>query len=202
LKYVAQHTLTDCANFIFTSNHADAVFVEGDDRRYWVHEVMTPLGPGIGPKMEKWSLTPEGAGALRYFFENYDLEGFGPTDHAPTTQAKLDMIDAGRSELDGWACDAFASPEGILVAGTVDNVPDLWSLPDLAAVYEHTHNKTPSHKALAKSLERAGMLKTPRAVTKRGRINLYAVKNIHHWRRAEPTEIGSAYDKTLNAKKF
>src|ERR1019366_1233786 len=39
LKYVPQYTLADCANFFFTSNSADAVFVDTDDRRYFVHHL-------------------------------------------------------------------------------------------------------------------------------------------------------------------
>src|ERR1019366_9374262 len=101
---------------------------------------------------------------------------------APMTEAKNKMIDAGRSDLDGWACDILADPDGILSLGGSGGVSDLWSLSDLAAIYKQTHDRTPVHKALSNALVRAGIFKTERARTKVGHVYLFAVLNLDRWK--------------------
>jgi hypothetical protein len=203
IKKVPQHVLRDCANYWLVSNDPDALYLKDDDRRTWVHHAEQVLDPDRGVVIAAWARTPEGAGAIRYFLENFDLAGFNPKGKPPVTDAKKAMIDAGRSDLDGWCKDIMAGPDGILSLGSSTEVPDLWSLPDLAAIYKQTHDRTvSSNKALSKSLEGAGAFKTERAHTKRGRINLFAVKDIPRWRGATLAEISTEYDKTIKQQKF
>jgi hypothetical protein len=39
IKYIPQFSIPDCVNYYLTSNHADALFLEDEDRRFFVHEV-------------------------------------------------------------------------------------------------------------------------------------------------------------------
>lgn len=201
-KHVSQFTIRDCSQYMFTSNHADALFLADDDRRYFVHHIPTVLDPAEAAKIGAWLHTPEGAAALHYYFDHIDLEGFCPTGPAPSTAAKLEMIDAGRSDLDRWAFDVIEDPDGILGAGTdTGTVRDLWKLEDLIGIYEHSHGRVPARKALANALRRAGAVQTSRVRTKSdGRIQLWAVRNLGRWKKATLDELAAGFDK--KARKF
>ena len=47
-KYVPSYTVPDRINYFFTSNHADAFFVEDTDRRYFVHQITADPKPMEG----------------------------------------------------------------------------------------------------------------------------------------------------------
>ncbi len=102
-KYVPGYTVPDCVNYLFTSNHCDAFFMEGSDRRYFVIEIKgKPLPYEFYADYDKWYKSEAGIAALHHHLMQLDTTGFTPTMHAPMTESKAAMISDGRSDMADW----------------------------------------------------------------------------------------------------
>lgn len=102
LKHVPQFVMPDYINYYFTSNHADAFYLDEHDRRLFIHEVtVAKLEAGFYRNYFAW-LDGEGPAALLDYFQRLDYGDFCPNSAPPVTQAKRDMVAGVRSELDAW----------------------------------------------------------------------------------------------------
>jgi len=55
LKYQPEYSMEDCANYLFTSNHVDALFLDEFDRRVVVHEIRAEAKPNaFYTRIDKW----------------------------------------------------------------------------------------------------------------------------------------------------
>jgi Family of unknown function (DUF5906) len=107
------YTIRTCANYIFQSNHPNAMRLPTGERRIHVHEM-----EGEGLKRDEafwnefyaWANSEEGPAALRYHFEHLDYEGFQPFAAAPLTAAKREMIEATSSAVELWCAQLKADP--------------------------------------------------------------------------------------------
>src|SRR6185437_13904248 len=74
-KFEPPYTLRDSINYLFTSNHCDAFFLEDSDRRYFVWEVNGSV-PDVGffNAYYRW-LNHDGASALFHKLMRLDLAG-------------------------------------------------------------------------------------------------------------------------------
>jgi hypothetical protein len=101
-KFLPEISIRNCINFLFTSNHPNSFYLEASDRRYCIIEV-----PGTAPDRQffddywKW-LDNGGPAFLYHHLLNLPLEGFHPHAEPPMTEAKEDMIDISKSDLDRW----------------------------------------------------------------------------------------------------
>jgi hypothetical protein len=102
-KFQPEYEIDDTINYIFCSNHFDAMSLENSDRRFFVHEVKYKIAQSKGAEIMAWVKTPAGAAALRYYFEHLDLTGFNPHAAAPMTAAKASMQDLSRGEMQTYA---------------------------------------------------------------------------------------------------
>jgi hypothetical protein len=100
-KYQPHFSVRDCVNYFITSNHPNALRIEGSERRFFVYRVSrvidTDLANAIGRQ----------AALLHHLLREVDIEGFDPRAPAPETAAKLDMVEAGISDLDRFILDAI-----------------------------------------------------------------------------------------------
>jgi hypothetical protein len=113
-KYCDPISVVDCNNYYFTSNHPDALFLEDRDRRFVIVEVVgDPLPKEFYDNYDTW-LKTGGASFLFHKLLHYPLNGFKPTDHAPTTRAKRDMVAAGRSDVAQWVAQLRETPDSVL----------------------------------------------------------------------------------------
>jgi hypothetical protein len=203
-KYQPVYTIRDHANYVFTSNANNAIYIERpDDRRWAVFHMPTKMGER-GRLAYEWWLDPASGPALLDRLLKVDLTGFDPSADAPQTEARRRMHEAGRSDVDSWAFDVFLSPDAILSMGSNGGkeVPDLWSIQDLVAVYGLTHAQGTKRIVLGNSLTKAGVYKTLRVVTKVGEIELYAVRNGDRYKNMGRKEIAAAYDKGVKTVKY
>ena len=156
VKYQPQYTIKDCCNYYFTSNHSDAFFVEDSDRRFFIHEVKgSPQPQAVYNRYMHW-LKHEG-GAARLFYhlaEEVDLAQFNPTANPPTTASKVDMILAGKSDLDSWCLRLKAEPNTLLPSKY-----SLYTVHELLSLYDVNKRNLVSATGLGKALERAGFRK-------------------------------------------
>lgn len=103
VKHVAQFTMPDYINYYFTSNHADAFYLDRHDRRLFIHEVTVPkLEESFYNRYYEWLNSDGPAALLHYFQERLDYGEFSPVAAPPVTTAKLEMIDGVQSEVDAW----------------------------------------------------------------------------------------------------
>lgn len=186
IKYVPQYSIKDCINYLFTSNDPDALFMDDQDRRFFVHEVKA--GKFLAYKhYVAWRDSDSGVAALWHYFLNMDLAAFDPQAPAPMTSGKEAMIELGKSDLGAWVLNLRQNTDQVLTKAGLRG--DLFTAQELHMVYDPGGDKRASPNALAKELRRAGIivaggddskLKRPDGST----IRAYAVRNIEHWRKA------------------
>ena len=158
-KYVPSYTIPDCINYLFTSNHPDAFFLEDKDRRFFIHEVKgAPLPAAFYTKYYKW-LNGSGAHALFHHLLNLELSDFNPQAPAYMTDSKREMIDSGRSDLGTWVAMLRDCPETVLRLGDKVLEHKLWTASELLAMYDTRGTGKVTTNGLARELLRAGFEK-------------------------------------------
>jgi hypothetical protein len=101
-KFLPEISIRNCINFLFTSNHPNSFYLEPSDRRYCIIEV-----PNVAPDRKffdrYWAWLDNGGPAYLYHhLLNLPLEGFHPHGEPPMTDAKAEMIEISKSDLDRW----------------------------------------------------------------------------------------------------
>lgn len=199
-KNVPEFEYLDVANYLLTTNQANAVELEDNDRRFFIHEVIN--GPSELPadfydKYYDWLDNQDGASIVMNFMLKRNLSKFNPYGVAPSTKAKADMIEAGKNLLAQWVSDLKADPDAILMYGDVAAPHDLYTLSEVAAFYndcgddgrkEGRDRKNTSE--IAQELHRAGFkqaLEGKQLGPKRQRY--YVVRDRDHWHSASFDDI-------------
>jgi hypothetical protein len=122
-KYVPEYKVPDCINYMFTSNHCDAFFLESEDRRYFVIEIKgkpLPLAWYRGV-YDPWYKSERGISALHYHLLHLDTSSFDPLGPAPMTESKATMIEEGRSDMAGWV-EELSSMHGVKLLMTSEEI--------------------------------------------------------------------------------
>jgi len=159
VKFVPSIALPDCINYLFTSNHPDAFYVEDTDRRFFIHEVQgTPRESEFYQRYYDW-LDAGGAAHLFHHLLTVDVTDFSPKGHAPTTNSKRDMIDSGRSDLGSWVAQLRENPDAVLHHNGQPLGRSLWSTTELHTLYDPSGQGRVTANGLARELKRAGFSK-------------------------------------------
>ena len=184
-KHVPEFEVPDCINYLFTSNHPDAFFLEDNDRRFFIHEVTSkPLDTTFYTAYGNW-LDGSGASALFYYLLNeIDVSAFNPYAPAPLTRAKMQMMSATRSDLATWVRKLISVPEEVLKVGEVVIDGDLFTAAQLLSLYDPSGASRVTATGLARELLRAS---APRA--NRGEVfdgpagtdRYFILRNVHKW---------------------
>lgn len=165
-------------NFVFLSNHADAMFLGDLDRRYYVHEVRAgPLPQSMINEFIGWR---DGGGIahLLHHLLHLDISGFDPKGRAPVTQSKKDMIEASRSDLERWCYD--------IVSGAIPMKTEVTTAETLINRFmlEYPATRTPPQAAtMGKILVRMGAYARPNQVRKADgrKVRAIAIQRPDHW---------------------
>lgn len=164
-KYMPEYDAPDCMNWYFTSNHPDAMFLEDDDRRFFVYEVTNPPAPdSFYTELEHWlrrDIYPdaEGPAALFAHLLTLDLGDFNARARAPETDAKQRMRSMGRSDIGAWVESLRTDPDSALnVAGMVLS-HKLFTAADLHRLYDPDQRGRVSANGLSRELSRQGFRK-------------------------------------------
>lgn len=104
VKYMRQVTLPNWAHFFLCSNEKMALKLEGTDRRWLVPEVTEKLWPKDKYKeLYQW-LDRGGYQIILHWAQTFEKRGEGtyvsPSDHAPMSKSKMDLIIESRSEAE------------------------------------------------------------------------------------------------------
>jgi len=189
-KYVPEYTVTDRANWFFTSNHADAFYLDDSDRRFFVHHAKgQPRGRDFYKRIDRWRHREDGpARLLRHLLEEVDCRDFDPKGHAPVTAAKEAMQYDAKSEVARWVADLKNDPAKVLKVGEMPVRKDLFSPSELLAIFDPTGIKGVKANGLGRELVKAFARLPKNATSSHGSQNLYAVRNEKRWLDASPAE--------------
>ena len=194
-KYTPSYVVPDCINYFFTSQHPDSFFLEDDDRRFFIHEVL------VGPQDEEFYveymlwLETGGAAAVFDYLKNLDLGDFNPTAPAYRTAAKERMINTGRSDLGSWVRQLIAVPEQVLKIGDMKADKDMFTSKELLMYYDPEGRTGTTANGLGRELSRAGIRQVsdgrPIRLSDGSQARYYAVRNAEHWLAASPQALAS-----------
>lgn len=200
-KYLPTYTIPDCVNYFFTANHPDAFFLEDDDRRFFIHEVISgPLEEEFYRELELW-LDTTGAAALFHYFLNLDVGTFNPSAPAMRTHAKDRMTSNTQSDLASWVRTLKGQPDQVLRVGEMLLGKDLFTAQELLELYDPERRTGTTANGLGRELSRAGVRQINDGDMVRiasGKLErLYAVRNPDHW--LDMPTPGSAAAKHLSS---
>lgn len=200
-KYAPDYTIRDVINYFFTSNHIDAVYMEDDERRFFVHEVLGPKLVDVDAKKvqeyDRWLRSGEAAANVFYHLLRVDLTGFDPFAPAPSTASKSAMVAASRTELESWCFKLNEDPDTCLRSGNNVIPYGLYSCKQLIEIFAGTDGKKPYDKTMTNALRKAGFMKAAgdqSCPTKDGKINLWAIRD-KNMVTSSAKKVGEAYDK-------
>lgn len=198
-KYVPSYEVPDCINYYFTSNHPDSFFLEDQDRRYFIWEVVgQPLPEAFYVAFDKALKNGDLPRALFAHLLKLDLTGFNPHAPAMVTDAKKEMIDSGRSDIGQWVAQLKDDPDTVLRVDTAVISHDLWRAEELLALYDPQERKRVTANGMARELKRAGFVRPAGTVgvrTINGQVRLWAVRNMDRYAKMNLTQLGEAYDR-------
>lgn len=198
-KFQPHYNLRDCTNWFFTSNYADALFIETNDRRVAVHEITAKPKPmSFYDRIDHWINHEDGASHLLYHLMNeVSLEGFNPKAHAMMTSAKMDMIDLSRSDLDNFAHQLYSDPDSTLTVNGVPIERAMFTSKELIFLYDPDGMKRTTEKALGGALRRAGFPAQRQGYMGNGqRVRLWAIRDPHKWNRKETRLWAKEYERS------
>lgn len=196
-KFIPSYFIPDTINYLYTSNEPDALYMDDDDRRFFIHEVMA--GKYIDYKRYvAWRDSDAGIAALWHHLLTMDISWFDPQAPAPTTEGKNSMQELGKSDLGRWVRELRDNGAALMEKHGLKG--DLASIQELHAMYDPSSSKNTTVNALARELKRSGF--KPPATGSKLRLPdgtmkmVYAVRNISQWQEAGWAEACAHYAKS------
>ena len=186
-KHEPKFSQQNIIKYVFLSNHADAVFLNDTDRRYFVVEATaTRMSSSDATEFIAWR-DDGGLSALLDYLQKINTKDFNPTAPAPSSGSKATMIEDNKSDLERWVdkqLDEHAHRGKFLV-----------SAEDLAGAYHAGNRGRASSKAVGNILLTKGLRKlNKQARTLQGaRVRLYALQNTPDYEAMTDTELGAEF---------
>lgn len=177
-KFQPGRAVPNFVNFIFLSNHHDALFVGDHDRRFFVWEITAGRLPvEMTQEFVKWRDTG-GLSALLHHLLNYDISGFNPKAPAPMTDAKQQMADDNRSDLESWLADLFASGASLMLGREIATAHEIVSL------YTNDTKNNVSAKAVTGACKRLGAYARDNQVrlANGNKVRVLALERTDYWK--------------------
>lgn len=202
-KFQPEFVIPNHTNFLFFSNHPDALFLEDGDKRYMIHGITheRPAPKSVYNSYIDW-LHHHGASHLMKYFLDMSMRGFRPEAHAPDTSSKFQMIVAGKTDVGLWVQKLKEDPTDALVRQYGEKISqgcDLFSSEELKDAMD-PEGKWKGQGVLAslgKHLVNAGFhqlnVEKPVQVHIRGGgkalRRLYAIRNLVKWDQSTREEV-------------
>ncbi len=202
IKYQPQYHIDDLCNWLLTSNHVDALFLEARDRRAVVHDVKTEARPfEFYERIDKWRENGGPSHLFYYLLNEVDLGDYNPKKPAPQTHAKEEMIALSKSDIDIAVQVIHENPDAIL-SGTniVNQNPFLTTTQLQHFINSHTSGNA-TLIAVSKALRRGRFVQRS-VLTHDGTKRLWCVRDCDAWLRKEPHAWGVEFDKHVPQQKF
>jgi hypothetical protein len=200
-KYIPSYEVPDVLNYYFTANGPDSFFLEDDDRRYFIHEVIVgPLPHDFYVEYELW-LDSGGSAAIFDYLLNLDLGDFNPKGPAFKTAARDRMISNVQSDLGAWCRNLINTPDHVLRIGEIVIAKDLFTSKELLQFYDYAGKTGTTANGLGRELARAGVRQVndgkPVKLSDGSQARYYAIRNSDTWINANPQQIVKHLDSWL-----
>lgn len=158
-KFLPPYKIRDCVNYYVTSNHSDPLHLEPEDRRWFVNEVLNrPKAREFYVDFFRQYIEPgENSGALFQYLLDLNLEGFEPKGHAPSTQAKRNLIALSKSDPADWASRLHDDPDSVLIYGAKVLPLSLMTESELLLVFASKFGKEGKRSFMQRVLAEAGI---------------------------------------------
>jgi hypothetical protein len=199
-KNVPEYDLRDCINYYFTSNFDDALKLDDEDRRFFVWRMPDEVLDRIEffkLRYGLWLDSAAGPAALfHHLLHEVDVSDFDQEGKAPMTDAKANMINEGKSDLDQWCARLRDAPELVLKTnGTGAASPyDLFRPLDLLLIYQSESANGGRDRVAAngmgRALGRAGFAKANGGNNVAGE-KYYIIRNRERWLNATHDELAA-----------
>jgi hypothetical protein len=178
-------------NFLFTSNHSDAFYLEDADRRFFIWEIVADRQPGeFYDRFIDWRDNTGGLAALMDYLLKFDLTGFLPKGTAPVTEAKREMIQQSKTDLERWLCDTTEDVASVMAVFGKEVV----HLDELTKIYCRERSCRVTSTAVSRAFRRMGAHAKRRVVTKKKvRQNLISLINHQKWESADNDKWAAEY---------
>jgi hypothetical protein len=189
-KYQPRITLRNTINFMFTSNHPNAVQIDMNDRRFFVVEfVGDKLSLEFFAAFVNWRDERGGLSALMHHLLHVPLDGFNPTAAPPATGAKEQMMEASLSDLERWIHDRYTDLAAPILSEVV-------YAGDLANQYYGQKGQYATETAIGRALTRVGRCARKRVdFPPGGRKQLCAIRRHQYWSSAPEKVWAEEYEK-------
>jgi len=173
--------------YVFLSNHADAVYLDETDRRFYVVEASSDRLPKEESlEFVQWR-DGSGKSALLHYLLNINSKDFNPTAPAPESTSKAAMVEDNKSDLERWM-DA-------MVEELLHRQKFLISSEALAMRYKYDTDHSCSSKTITTALRLRGITR----LNKQARMptgskkRLFALKNVAIYEAMTDAELGAAF---------
>ena len=157
-KFIPTYTIRDCINYLFTSNHSDAFFLEDDDRRFAIFEVLVgPLPGEFYTAYIDWLDNKDGAEQVFEMLLEYDTKDWNPAAPAMKNAARARMINNGQSDHGEWCRALIDSPDSILHIGNLKLTKDLFTSKELVSLYDPDGRTKVTANGISRELAKLGV---------------------------------------------
>lgn len=196
-KYVPRHRMKNCANIYMSSQHSDGLMMSDKDRRMFVVEgPRNPMPDSFYESVVKFGISKHGIGQVLNYLSRFNLDGFNPGAHAPTTAAKEQAVLNAEEPLTFYIRTLRQNPMEIFSMAGKRPDQDLLTPTDIAAAINTHANKTGSKfwtspNSIGKHLANAGIVSRKiffREGKKTVSVTLYPVFNSDRWNRKTDPE--------------
>ncbi|MBV5344200.1 MAG: hypothetical protein JZU63_00960 [Rhodoferax sp.] len=193
-KYQPDREQPNLLNFIFLSNHHDALFVNDHDRRFFVWEIEAGRLPEAQANQFVAWRDSGGLAALHHFLLHFPLGDFNPRAPAPMTVAKQQMADDNRSDLEAWISDLLASEVATVLGRELATANELGTRYGI-----ETGHKGTSSKAVVGACKRMRVYARPSQVrlVDGKKVRVLALTRTDYWKQQAESEWAKEMAKPL-----
>lgn len=160
-KYMRPKTIKDYARYYFTSNNINMIAINELSRRFFIiHAAEDCLPQEFYTQFYKTVMTDEGLQQIMTFLLNYEVdEEIALNSNAPTTAAKLEIVENSRTIKHQWfidMCNAASNVEPFEASGFASGqiVPEIITLKELTEAAGYALGKNQHLSNLKRSLKK------------------------------------------------
>jgi hypothetical protein len=112
-KGMPEYSIPNILSMVFFSNLEAPLHLEEGDRRFWIVDSdVDPREELYYDRLTKWYRTGGNAKVFGWLLKR-DVSSFSAKGHAPSTDAKREMIALSRAPLEAWVKDGIDGREGV-----------------------------------------------------------------------------------------
>lgn len=190
-KHAPKFKQPNLIKYVFLSNHADAVYLDETDRRFFVVEATSNRLPkDDSANFVKWR-DNGGYSALLHYLQNLKIKDFNPTAPAPLSSSKKAMVEDNKSDLERWL-------DGVLEQQIFDK-KFLISSEELASRYKDNTGHSCSSKTITSALRARGVerLNKQARMMDGSKKRLFALEGAPKYEAMTDAELGKEFSNQI-----